>query len=87
VQDGKQAEFEAVAGELVSAVRANEPNTLTYTLTKKKGSNDEYVFVEHYKSAEDRSAHGRTEHFRAIAPRMGAFLAGPPQMLELDLVV
>lgn len=86
VQDGKQAEFEKVAGELMAAVKANEPNTLTYTLTKKKGSSDEYVFVEHYKTAADRDAHGKTEYFRAIAPRMGPFLAGAPQILELEVV-
>ncbi|MGB2074493.1 MAG: putative quinol monooxygenase, partial [Henriciella sp.] len=38
IRDGKQAEFEGVAKDLMAKVKANEPGCLTYQLYKKKGS-------------------------------------------------
>jgi quinol monooxygenase YgiN len=86
VQDGKQEEFEAVMAALVAQVRANEPGTLTYTLTKSKKDPTEYVMIENYRSDEDRKAHGQTDYFQAAVPKFSACLSGNPQLSSLVVV-
>lgn len=86
VKDGKQEEFEAVARELIKNVRANEPGNAQYTLTRKQGSTTEYVFLEQYRSQADLDAHGKTAHYLAGAPALGACLDGRPDMIRLDVI-
>lgn len=86
VQDGKQAEFEKVATELMSKVKANEPGCLTYQLYKKKGSETDYYFMEQYANQEALDAHGKTEYFQAAQPGLGACLAGRPTLTVMDAV-
>lgn len=86
IQEGKQAEFEEVAKELMAKVKANEPGCLTYQLYRARGSETEYVFMEQYASADALKAHGQTEYFRAAGPRLGAVLAGAPEIQYLDIV-
>jgi quinol monooxygenase YgiN len=87
IKEGKQAEFEAMAKELVPAVRANEPGNAQYMLTKKEGSTNEYVFIEQYKSQADIDSHGKTAHFQKAMPIFGACLDGRPDMVRLEVVV
>ncbi len=87
VQDGKQAEFESFVTDLVQQVRANEPGTLVYTLTKSKTDPTEYTFIEQYATPEDRVKHGQSEYFKAAGPKFAAVLAGRPTMVELDPIV
>lgn len=86
IQDGKQGEFEAVAKDLMAKVKANEPGCLTYQLYRARGSATEYVFMEQYASADALKAHGQTEYFKAAGPRLGAVLAGAPDIQYLDIV-
>ena len=86
IQDGKQAEFEAVAKDLMAQVKANEPGCLTYQLYKKKGSETTYVFMEQYASAEALASHGQTDYFKAAGPKLGPCLAGAPDIQYLDIV-
>ena len=86
IQDGKQAEFEGVAKDLMAKVKANEPGCLTYQLYKAKGSETTYVFLEQYASAEALAEHGKSEHFVAAQPGLGACLAGAPKIEMLDIV-
>ncbi len=87
VKDGSQEAFEAAMRTLVPAVRANEPGNIQYSLTRKQGSTTEYVVMEQYKSQADLDAHGKTAHFLAAMPALGACLAGPPELLRLDVIV
>lgn len=87
IKDGKQADFEAVARELVPQVRANEPGNAQYMLCKKEGSANEYVFIEQYRTQADLDAHGKTAHFMAAGPRLGACLDGRPDMIRLEVVI
>jgi quinol monooxygenase YgiN len=87
IKDGKQAEFEAMARELVANVRANEPGNAQYMLCKKDGSANEYVFIEQYKSQADLDAHGKTAHFAAAMPTFGACLDGRPDMVRTEVVI
>ena len=86
IQDGKQAEFESVAKDLMAKVKANEPGCLTYQLYKKKGSETDYYFMEQYTDQAALDAHGKTEYFQAAQPGLGACLAGRPTLTMLDSV-
>ena len=83
VQDGKQSEFEAVMNALGAKVRANEPNTLVYTLTKSKKDPTEYVMIEQYRSDDDRKTHGQSDYFQEALPKFMACLDGNPKMSSL----
>ncbi len=83
VRDGTGEQFEAVAKELVAAVRANEPGCLLYALHRTEDPGT-YVFMERYRDEAALEAHRGTEHFRRIGRRMGAFMDGPPQILRLQ---
>lgn len=86
IQDGKQAEFEQVAKDLMAKVKANEPGCLTYQLYKTKGSTTEYIFMEQYASADALKAHGQTDYFKAAGPKLGAVLGGAPEIQYYDIV-
>jgi quinol monooxygenase YgiN len=86
VQDGKQTDFEAAMAELIGHVRANEPNTVLYSMTRKKGSTTEYVMMEQYRSQADIDHHNSTPYFQAALPKLGPCLAGAPETLVLDVV-
>ncbi len=86
VQDGKQAEFETAAKDLMAKVKANEPGCLTYQLYKSKKDGTEYVFLEQYADQAALDAHGKTEYFQAAMPAMGACLAGAPDIKYFDSV-
>ena len=86
VQDGKNVEFEAVFAELSEKVRANEPGNLLYQLTKTRTDPNTYKVLEMYKDQDAVAAHGVTDYFRALGAKMGACLAGRPDVEMLDAV-
>ena len=86
IQDGKQAEFEGVAKDLMAKVKANEPGCTTYQLYKAKGSDTTYIIMEQYASGDALKAHGQTEYFKAAQPGLGACLAGAPKVELFDIV-
>jgi quinol monooxygenase YgiN len=82
VKEGQQAQFEQVARKLVTAVNANEPGCLLYTLNK--GDDPlTYVFLERYKDEDAVKAHRSADHFRTLGREMGAFMDGPPDVLRM----
>ncbi|MFZ9679141.1 MAG: putative quinol monooxygenase [Quisquiliibacterium sp.] len=82
VKEGQQAQFEEVARKLVTAVNANEPGCLLYTLNK--GDDPlTYVFLERYKDEDAVKAHRGADHFRTLGREMGAFMDGPPDVLRM----
>ena len=86
IKEGKQADFEAMAKDLMEKVRANEPGCLMYTLYKQQGSETEYYFMEQYTDADALAAHGKTDYFRAAQPVFGECLAGRPTITRMDEV-
>lgn len=86
VQDGKGADLEAVFAELAAQVRANEPGNKFYTLCKSRGDANTYVVMELYDDQAAIEAHGKSDHFRAAGPKIGACLAGRPDIQYLDAV-
>ena len=86
IQEGKASEFEAFAGELARQVRANEPGNLAYQLTKSRADPNTYKVLELYKDQDALTHHGGTDYFRAAGPKLGACLAGRPEIEYLDAV-
>ncbi|MEM9669778.1 MAG: putative quinol monooxygenase [Pseudomonadota bacterium] len=86
VQDGKQADFETAAKDLMAKVKANEPGCLTYQLYKQKGSDTSYIFMEQYASQDALDSHGKTEYFQAAMPTIGGCLAGAPDIKYYNIV-
>lgn len=85
IQDGKNDEFEAVFRDLSQQVRANEPGNLLYQLTRTSDANT-YKVLELYKDSEAMAAHGQADHFKAAGPKLGAVLAGRPEIERLTTV-
>lgn len=86
VRAGKGADLEAVFGELAEQVRANEPGNKLYRLCKARGDAATYVVMEIYEDQAAIEAHGKSDHFRAAGPKIGACLAGRPDIQYLDTV-
>ena len=84
VQDGKNAEFEAVFSALAKQVRANEPGNLAYQLTKSRSDPNTYKVLELYTDQDAVTLHSGTEYFKAAGPKMGPCLAGRPDVELLD---
>jgi quinol monooxygenase YgiN len=87
VQEGKAPDFEAVFLELAGKVRAGEPGNIFYQLTRSRTEAGTYKVLELYKDQEALTAHGQTDHFKDLGRKMGAFLAGRPEVEYLDAVV
>ncbi len=86
IQAGKNAEFEAVAQEMMAAVRANEPGNKMYQFCKSKKEDTTYVVMELYADQAALEAHGQSNHFKTIGPKMGPFMAGRPEVAYYDAV-
>jgi quinol monooxygenase YgiN len=84
VQEGKNAEFEAIFSALAAQVRANEPGNVAYLLTKSRADPNTYKVLEIYADQDSLRAHGQSDHFRAASPKMGPCLAGRPEIEVLD---
>ena len=87
VKDGAGGDFEAVFRELTDKVRANEPGNLMYQLTKSRTEPNTYKVLELYKDQDALTAHGQTDYFKALGAKMGASMAGRPEVEYLDAVV
>lgn len=86
IKPGTNEAFEAVAKELMAAVRANEPGNKVYQLCKSKAQSETYVVLEIYADQAAVEAHGKSEHFRTIGAKMGPSMAGRPDVQYLDTV-
>ncbi len=87
IQDGKGDEFEGVFGELTAKVRFNEPGNLLYQLTKSRTEDNTYKVLEIYKDQDALTTHGQSDYFKDLGRKMGACLAGRPDIEYLDAVV
>ena len=86
IQAGKNAEFEAVAKELMAAVRANEPGNKVYQFCRSRDDESMYVVMEVYADQAALDTHGKTDHFRTIGAKMGPFMAGRPELKFFEAV-
>ncbi|MFP6805631.1 MAG: putative quinol monooxygenase [Pseudomonadales bacterium] len=86
IQEGKNEEFEAVFLELQKAVSEKEAGNNFYGLHRSRDSDTAYVVLEQYVDQAALDAHGASDHFKAIGAKMGAFMAGRPEVEYFDAV-
>jgi len=86
VQPGKDAEFEAAAKDMIATVKTAEPGTLAYILHKNSKDSTEFIYYEAYQDQAAFEAHGKTDHMRAFGGKIGAILAGRPEITFLTEV-
>ena len=78
IKEGFGAEFEAVATQLVAEVNTNEDGVIYYDLYKEDATT--YVFLEKYRNEEAQKLHVKTDYFRKLGAKMGAFMAEAPKI-------
>jgi quinol monooxygenase YgiN len=84
VAAGKETEFEAAMLGLAAEVRSNEPGNKLYTLVKDDAGT--YIVMELYDSEEALAAHGKSDHFRAAGAKLGAVMAGAPDIKRMEVI-
>ena len=84
IQDGKSAEFEALANQLVEKVVTNEEGAVYYDLFKQDETT--YVFLEKYKDEASLDLHRNTDYYKSIGAQLGAYMAGAPDIKVLQSV-
>jgi quinol monooxygenase YgiN len=84
---GKEDEMERALLEMIEPTR-REPGCLRYDLLRSlKGETyTEFVFVEEWESEEALDAHGRTEHFRGLRPKIKGCLGSLPRVVRFRQV-
>jgi quinol monooxygenase YgiN len=85
IKEGKGAEFERVATELVSKVNENEKGCLLYQLYHGEEPNT-YVFMERYADQAAVEAHRGTEYFKTLGRAMAEFMDGKPTIQRFKQV-
>ncbi len=86
IQDGKNAEFEAAATEMMGLVKANEPGNSLYQFCKSKTDATTYVVMEIYADQAALEAHGKSAHYKAFGGKIGGLLGGRPDVQFYDTV-
>ncbi len=86
VREGQESQFIAAAKELMAAVRANEPGNKLYQFFKSRKDANTYVVLEIYDNDDAAKAHTKAEHFRTLGPKLGASMAGPPDVHYLESI-
>ena len=86
IQEGKNAEFESIFGELQAAVNEKEPGNNFYALHKSRDSETTYIVLEQYVDQAALDAHGSSDHMKAIGGKLGSVMGGRPEVEYFDAV-
>ena len=86
IQDGKAAEFETLVAVTAAKVRANEPGTLLYQLTKSRSDANTYKFLELYQDQDAFTRHGQSAYYKDLMSKAASVLAAPPKVEMLDAI-
>ena len=85
IKEGKAAEFEKIATELVNKVNENEKGCLLYQVYHGEVPNT-YVFMERYAYQAAIDAHHSSEYFKTLMGAMAEFMDGKPTIHRLKQV-
>ena len=76
---GKEAELRAVLEEMVGNVKEHEAGEVPmYSLHVADSDPTLFMFYEQYASDDAFSAHGQTDHMKAMGAKLGGLLGGRP---------
>lgn len=81
---GSEADFESAMLELAGQVREKEKGNQLYTLCR--DAEGGYVMLELYEDEASLAAHGQSDHFKQLGPKLGPFMDGRPQIEKLEVV-
>ena len=79
-----EQDFLELAKDVIEQVRANEPDTLTYVLTKHPGEPHTYVWIERYRHQQALAAHGEASYLVHALQKLPDWWAKAPQLLSLE---
>ncbi|MEQ8858827.1 MAG: antibiotic biosynthesis monooxygenase [Pseudomonadales bacterium] len=77
VEEGKEAEFEALVIELTDQVHALEPGMVFYAPYRDEQAPGVYHFMERYTNAAARDAHAKADEIRAVFGQVMPLLREP----------
>ena len=83
MKPGCEAAFEAAGKEMIATVRSAEPGTLAYVLYQNAKDPTEFIYYEVYQDQAALDAHGKTDHMKKFGGKIGALLAGRPEIAVL----
>lgn len=84
IKPGQEEAFLSAMGALIEAVKANEPDVLSYDCFRARGSSHEFVMLEVYRSQAALDAHQAAAHVKAALPALTALLDGRPAIEVFD---
>ena len=84
LKEGMRDEAVAIIQEALDNVQA-EPGTLVYVVNTDPNDENVVHFYEAYADQDALFAHGGSEWFKAFSPKLGAVLAGKPEMKFLGV--
>jgi quinol monooxygenase YgiN len=85
LKEGMRDQAIAIIQEALKNVQA-EPGTLVYTLNTDPNDENVVHFYEAYTDQAALFAHGGSDWFKEFSPKLGAVLAGKPEMKFLSVV-
>ena len=81
---GKEKDVERVLGEVSSWIRANEPGTLLYQLTKSRTEASTYKILELFADDAAYAAHGKAPNLLEAEQQLMALFDGAPDLEYVD---
>lgn len=78
IRAGKEGEAERALLDMIEYVKANEPDTVTYTLHRASGDPTQLLMYEQYASPEAMAAHGSSARIQQLFGTLGPLLDGQP---------
>jgi quinol monooxygenase YgiN len=84
---GSEAKLEAAFKDMIKQVRAAEPGCEAYIVHKSAKDPLQYIWFEKYADQAAFDNHRKTDHMKAMFPRISPMLDGAPElemMTELD---
>jgi quinol monooxygenase YgiN len=83
---GSDEEIASLLADLAVRVRADEPECISYVVTRMIGSSEHFAVHARFASWDAFNAHAETPHLSRVLPRLTALLATPISMeLFLEL--
>lgn len=84
---GHEDAFDALVAETLTAIAAEEPDTVIYASHTHADEPNVRVFYECYRTRDALGAHEATPHTRRFLAERGQHLASPPQVWTLTPII
>lgn len=82
-----EGSFLEMARSVVAQVRANEPDTLVYMLTKHPEQDHTYVWIESYRNQQALELHSEAPYMVEALAKLPGWWSSPPELVQLQQVL